>query len=205
MNQSMMSCAMRSEVGSRQSNRTRNRGFIPAILYGRNFSNYPIEIDSKELSNIVRDYGENALVSLSIEGNMYTAMIKDIQRDAFEKDIIHIDLQQVDSTEKIQTSVPVLLTGKEYTVSSGIIQQQMDKLDVECYPNEIPKFVSVDVSQLGIGESIRVSDVEIGEELTVLNGREDVIASLSSGKMESAEKYSDEITPEDIPKEIEGK
>lgn len=187
-----MVCKIRNEIGSRGCNRVRRRGYVPGIIYGSNSSNLTVELDKIEINRIVKSFGENSLVNVIIDGNNYPSMIKEIQRDPITKDIIHIDLQQIDSKEKIRTSIPIMLSGKQVVNRDGILQHQLKKIEVECYPKNIPKFVSVDVSNLELGSALKVSDVEFGEDFTILNDEDEIIVSLTSPKAEK-EKEEDTI------------
>ena len=176
----LLNSIIRNGVGSNACNRLRNTGYVPAVMYGRFFTNQPIQLYIKELNNIIKSHGESAVVQVVVDGITYPAMIKEVQRDAVTGRILHVDLQQVYATEKIHTAIPVLLAGKEKVSRDGVLQQQLKKVEIECYPTNVPKFVSVDVSDLGIGGTLRVSDVEFGEDFTVLNDAEEVIVSLST-------------------------
>lgn len=177
---SLLNSNIRNDVGSNACNRLRNTGCIPGVMYGRFFTNHSIQLDSKELNNIIKNHGESAVVQIVVDGITYPAMIKEVQRDVMTGKILHVDLQQVYATEKIHTAIPVLLAGKEKVNRDGVLQQQLKKVEIECYPANVPKFVSIDVSDLGIGGTLRVSDVEFGEDFTVLNDAEEVIVSLST-------------------------
>lgn len=190
-----MICKIRNEIGSSGCNRVRTRGHVPGIIYGRNSTNLAVELDRIELNRVVRNHGENALVNVIVDNNNYSSMIKEIQRDPVTKEIIHIDLQQVDAEEKIRTAIPILLSGRQGVDRDGILQHQLKKVEVECYPQNIPKFVSVDVSNLGIGNALKISDVEFSEDMTILNDGDEIIVSLTAPKAE------EEVEEEDIIEE----
>jgi len=194
MGDTFVSCALRNEVGSNACHRVRSKGHIPAVIYGHHFSNYSIELDNKELNKVIREHGENALVNVMIEGITYPAMMKEIQRDPVTSEIIHMDLQQVYATEKIHATVPILLSGKEAIGRVGILQQQLKKVEVECFPGNVPKFFSVDVSSMGMGGAIKVADVEFGEEIAILSDMNEIIVSLSTIKEETLD---EEEAPEE--------
>ncbi len=179
MKGSLLNCNIRNNVGTNACNRIRNTGQIPAVIYGRFFANHSIQLDSKEINNVIKNHGESAVIQVVVDGITYPAMIKEIQRDVMTGQILHIDLQQVYATEKIHTAVPVILAGKGKVSRDGILQQQLKKVDIECFPTNVPKFVSVDVSNLGIGGTLKISDVEFGEDFSVLNDAEEVIVSLA--------------------------
>jgi len=87
-------------------------------------------------------------------------------------------------SEKIHTQVPITVSGKKLIKDNGILQQQLEKINIECYPKDVPKSISVDVSNLTLGDSLRISDVEFGEEISILSDTEEIIATLSTFKEE---------------------
>ncbi|RKD28817.1 50S ribosomal protein L25 [Thermohalobacter berrensis] len=192
---------LRNEVGTNQSNRLRRNGYVPGVLYGQNLTNYPLEIDAKELNRIIRQYGQNALIDIDVNGVKYPAIIKEVQRDPVNGRIIHVDFQYINTEKKIHTTVPIVLSGKEQAEKRGVLQQQVKDLEIECYPNSVPKHIKVNVSNLPVGKSLKVSDVEFGEELTVLNDNNEIIVSLSTVEYEGDHEGGEESLSE-VPEEI---
>ncbi|MTI48800.1 50S ribosomal protein L25 [Sporosalibacterium faouarense] len=204
MPDTFLDCSLRNDVGSNASHRVRANGHVPGVIYGHHISSYPLEFDRKEINRIIKDHGENALVNVMVNGSSYPAMIKEIQRDSLTGGIIHLDLQQINISEKIHTAIPIVLNGKEKVDTTGILQKQLEKIEVECYPDKVPRFVSIDISDLVLGNSLRVSDVEFSEDFSILNDGEEVIVSLSHIKDEEVDDVedtssSDLITEEDQP------
>lgn len=187
-----VNCTLRNDIGSNACNRIRNAGHIPGVIYGHNFQNYPLDFDLKHLKSVIRDHGENAVVNVEINGSTYPAMIKEVQRNPVTGNIMHIDLQQLVLTEKIHTAVPILFSGKGMLNNGTILQQQIQKVDIECYPDAVPKNITVDVSNLSIGDVLKVSDVEFGEEISILNDVNEIVASLTYAKEEKVEEETEE-------------
>lgn len=185
-------CNLRNEVGSNACNRIRNTGHVPGVIYGHNFENYSLEFDNSELMKIIRDHGESAIVNVNIDSMNYPAMIKEVQRDPLMGNIMHVDLQQLILTEKIHAAIPILLTGKRSLDNDAILQQQLQKVEIECLPNNVPKNITVDISNLSIGDIIRVSDVEFGEDFSIINDNSEIIASLTYVKQVVTEEENDE-------------
>ncbi len=201
-----LNSSLRDETGSNASHRVRAEGHVPGVVYGHDFPNYHLELDKREINRIIKDYGENAIVNLSISGNSYPAMIKDVQRDVVTGEIIHLDLQHINASEKIHTYIPVVISGKESIDHNGILQKQLEKLEVECLPHNVPKYISIDVSELSLGSSLKISDVEFGEELSVLNDLDQVIVSVSAVKNEEVdeEEESNDLIQEMSEPELVG-
>ncbi|AFS77184.1 ribosomal 5S rRNA E-loop binding protein Ctc/L25/TL5 [Gottschalkia acidurici 9a] len=195
----IVNCVAREDKGSRKSGRLRTAGYIPAVIYGSNFSNHVIALNDKEIREALRKLGENALVKVEIDGKLETAMIKDIQRVPVGNKILHIDLQQVSSTERIQVQVPIILVGRELKANEGVLQQQLDGLDIDCLAVDIPRNITIDVSHLGVGDSFTVSDIKVEGDFTIVNDGEEVIASIVAATMqEEAEDGGEEVDASDV-------
>ncbi|WP_066503936.1 50S ribosomal protein L25 [Abyssisolibacter fermentans] len=173
---------IRNEIGSNACNRIRNTGFVPSVIYGHNFTNHTLKFNIKEVKSIIKKYGENAIVEVAIENTSFPAIIKEIQRDPITHGIIHLDLQQIDGKQKITTSIPILIAGRKSLDNEHILQQQLQKIDVECYPDQVPKNVLIDISKLAMNNSFKVGDVELAEDITILTNSEEIIASITTAQ-----------------------
>ena len=174
------SSEVRKNVGKNASQRLRERGYIPAVIYGSSINTVPLELDNKEVENFMRIYGTSGLVGLNIGGTNYTVFVKEIQKDSVTGKIIHIDFQQVAHNEKIHVSVPIILRGKSLVERNGsIIQQQLRDLEVECSAENIPKALEFDISNLNPGDILKVADMEFGEEISIIQDPQSIIASIA--------------------------
>lgn len=202
-----ISYSLRDDAGSRKSKRLRAEGKIPAVIYGNGFPTYNIALDEREVSKVLRSLGENAVVTLDIDGNKETAMIKEIQRKPVGNVITHIDLQQVDAKEKIQVEVPVTLIGKEHGIEDGVLQQQLDTVLVECLAVNIPRDIKVDIEEMQVGDTMTVAELYENEDYVILNDEEDVVASIIESTLDySEEDEIEEVDAADVPEiDDEGK
>lgn len=190
----------REDTGSSRSKRLRNEGQIPAVIYGNGFSTHNIILDEKEILKVLKQLGENAVVNLDIDGKSETAMIKDIQRKPIGHAITHIDLQQVDATEKMQVEVPVTLVGKEYGIEGGVLQQILDTVLVECLAINIPRQITVDVDDMEIGDTMTVADLYENEDYVILNENDEVVASITESTLDYEEEEElEEVDAADVP------
>ncbi|HAK00202.1 MAG TPA: 50S ribosomal protein L25 [Bacteroidales bacterium] len=173
----------REEIGSNASHRIRDRGHVPAVLYGYHKASNALCVDARELEYTVKNYGTNAMLDLHLENRDATVMIKEIQRNPVTKEIIHVDFQEVSLYEPVHTMIPIKLVGKgraEYR--EGVIQQQLREIHVECLPKFIPESIEVDVAKLMAGYPLRVADVEFSRELSVLNDPQEIIVVLTKAE-----------------------
>ena len=184
---------IRNEIGSNACHRIRDKGHVPAVMYGYHKASNSLEVDRRELDHIVRHYGANAMLDLHLGNRDATVMIKDLQRNPVTKEIMHVDFQEVSLHELVHTTVPIKLVGKGRVESGeGVIQQQLREIHIECLPGSIPESIEVNVAMLMAGHPLRVADVEFGRELSVLNDPQEIIVALTKAEraVESVEEGS---------------
>lgn len=187
-----------------KANRLRQEGYVPGVIYGKGVSR-PIILNRKNLENSVRLLGENAVFNISLEGRSELVRIRELQRDPLTREIIHIDLQSTQEGEKIKAFVPIRFEGKHVLEKKGyIINRQMNKIGIEGLAGTIPAYINVPLSAYDLGQSIKVQDLELAEELSILEAPESIIASINKPGRE-AEKLDDKADiNENTEKEEEG-
>lgn len=155
----------RTERGKNAARKIRQTGRVPAVLYGHGDQPRELSVDAHELEKLLgRINSENTLIDLAIEGGETTrALIREVQTHPYRPDVLHLDLFHVHAGEKLRLQIPVRLSGNPVgvRVSGGVLDQVIYDLEVECLPGDIPDAVEVDVTELDIGESIRVQDVAV--------------------------------------------
>ncbi|SDL30428.1 50S ribosomal protein L25 [Natronincola ferrireducens] len=171
---------IRNDRGTNANHRLRDEGFIPAVIYGKNMNTLPIEVDKREVENLIRYGGENSLIEINIGGQLQTAYIKEVQRSPVTRQIMHLDFQKVNADEKIYLSIPVVLKGRGFVEKGGaVVQQQIRELEIECSAANIPKKIEFDISHFKPGDLLKVADMEFGQEFAVLDELQSVIASVA--------------------------
>jgi len=170
----------RTVFGKKSAKRVRKMGKVPGVLYDPN-QNKLIGVDRKELDNIIAHYGINALVRLQFNNETVQSVIKEVQHDPVNRQIIHIDFKPVDENTKVRAHVPIKFIGiSDVERIGGIVQRQRQEVEVECAADKIPKQITVSLKGLSIGQSVKVQDIEIAEELTLLTEPEEVLATLTA-------------------------
>jgi large subunit ribosomal protein L25 len=153
------------EPGSRASGRLRAFGQVPAVVYGHGISPVPVSVDWRELrSALTTEAGANALINLSVGTDTHLTVVRDMQRHPIRHDVLHIDFQVVSRDEVISMDVPVVLHGENETIEKtdgATIEQQLHTLTIKSKPGSIPNEISVDISGLEVGATIRVSDLTL--------------------------------------------
>jgi large subunit ribosomal protein L25 len=177
----------REATGKSKLKIVRRQGFIPAVVYGEGKGSLAIQITSKQLLHLLHTHGlENVVVTLQVGNDTKqknrSCLIKDIQYDPVIGDITHVDFQEISLTKLIKVEVPVVAKGEPVGVKQegGSLDHIMWKIEIECLPTEIPKEISVDVSNLKIGESVHIKDISFAPSIKVLHEPEAVVLSVSA-------------------------
>ncbi len=180
----------RTKLGSAESRRLRRQGLIPGVLYGRT-TPVAIAVGERDLrSALTGSAGSHVVLDVAIDGGSeHSAILKDFQRDKVRGSITHVDLQEVRLDQPIQTAVVVTLVGEaKGTREGGILQQVTTEVNVEALPLEIPQHLEADVSELGIGDTLRLAEVAIPEGVKLLDDPDEVvIASVQLAREEEPE------------------
>lgn len=201
MEQINLAAKPRQETGKCPAGRLRRSGKVPAVLYGSGMKGaLPLTLDGKELDRILHTAaGGNVLVKLSLEGQPkpHTVMFKEIERHPLKGSILHVDLLEILMDKKILVEVPVHIVGKAEGVAlGGIIQQEARKIRIECLPNQIPDSIDVDVTPLGIGQSIHVRDIKLPEGARAAGEASQTLVSVVAPTAEVAPKTAEEVEAE---------
>lgn len=174
-----LSIRERSNNINNSAKKLRREGKVPGVLYGALRSNFLFEVGELELNKEIVTNGEYGMLNVNVEGEEKKVIIKEVQRDPVYNNIIHIDLEEV-SNKEVQTEVPVrYLNEKFITKNGGVLQKEKPSIKIKCSSDKIPSYVSINLKQDDIGSAIKISDVEFGSEISVLDDLNTVIASIS--------------------------
>src|SRR6184192_3277948 len=161
----------RTNIGRSAVRKLRARGLIPAVIYGGNDKPQPLQVATREINAMMSHAsGENVLVELEIagEGSSRTALVQEVQHSPVRGDILHIDFHAISMDETIQAEVPLEPIGVPNGVKNfgGLLEQSLRALAIECLPRDLPDRITVDVSQLNIGDSIHVRQIQLPSGVT---------------------------------------
>lgn len=180
----------REGQGKGVARKLRGTGRIPAVLYGRGETPRPLSVDGHELTLLVGSISvENTVVKLEIEGEApQDVLLREVQMHPYKPEVLHVDFFHLHAGETLHLRIPVRLLGTPYGVHTegGVLDQVMYDLEVECLPRNIPDVLEVDVSELKVGESLRVSDVSIPDARILADG-ELPIASVVAPRVSAEE------------------
>ncbi len=171
--------------------RVRVQGKIPAVVYGAKEPALAIELDPKQMLRILHsETGHNSIFDLEVIGSSAKTkvMIVDWQYEPIKDRLIHIDLKRIAMDKAMKVEVPVLLEGTPVGVKmgGGILDQVLREVEIECLPGDIPSYINVDVSNLGFGDVLRISDLPHGGKFKFLGDETATVAHVVAIKEEVA-------------------
>ncbi|EIW6612906.1 TPA: 50S ribosomal protein L25 [Clostridium perfringens] len=169
------------EKKTRHSSRQcRRKGLVPGVIYGKGINNFLFEIGELELNHALSVTGEHGLLNINSQEGSLNTLIKEVQRDPVTRRVLHIDLEKVEGNEEIETAVPINYVGEEYINKlDAVLQKNIDSIKVKCSPSNIPKGVNLNVGRAKPGEQFKIADVEFGNEITVVDDLNSIVASVS--------------------------
>lgn len=169
------------EKKTRHSSRQcRRKGLVPGVLYGKGINNFLFEIGELELNHALSVTGEHGLLNINSQEGSLNTLIKEVQRDPVTRRVLHIDLEKVEGNEEIETVVPINYVGEEYINKlDAVLQKNIDSIKVKCSPSNIPKGLNLNVGRAKPGDQFKIADVEFGNEITVVDDLNSIVASVS--------------------------
>jgi len=181
--------ATNREILGRKVRFLRRQGIIPVHLFGHNVESLALQCDAAQLQRVLAQAGKTRLINLKLDKakRPRTVVVREIHRDMLTSELLHVDFYQVRMAEKIKVEVPFVLIGEALALKSkeNTLAQEFSSLTIECFPDQIPANVEVDLSSLTEAEqAIRVKDVVLDEEITILNDPELVVVRISSRRRE---------------------
>ncbi|MNH88552.1 General stress protein CTC [compost metagenome] len=194
----------RQELTKSEIKQLRTQGKIPGVIYGSKVGNKVISIDKKDLVNLLRE-NPHGIIELDIaESGKQTAMVNEVQRNPMDREILHIDFHQINMNEPVKTVVTLEFVGESQgTHEGGIVQILLHELEIRCLPQDIPTALQVDISSLGLGENLHVSDVKIPPNIEIKSDLNESIVTIlvpqkevkvDSDVTEDTEKIKEEVS-----------
>ena len=200
---------LREATDKNAARRLRTTGMIPAVLYGAKKDPRAIAVDPKQILKILRSAsGHNTIFDISLEGEQAKAMVVDWQYEPLKGSLLHVDLKRIAMDQKMRLSVPVRTVGeaKGAMEEGGLLDLVLREIQIECLPSDIPGHITVDVTNLGRGEGIRVGDLPQTAAVKYLTDPDALVVHITFVKEEVVATPADEavvaaaIEPEVIKK-----
>ena len=186
--------APRSDLGSRVTRRKRRQGVVPGVVYGGDSQPVSVEVDESVLRAVMA--AQSALIEMKLDGgDVQPVLIKEFQRHPVTGRVTHFDLVRVRLDVKVQASVGLELEGAEAAPGirfGGILEQILRDVVIEALPNEIPEVVTLDVSNMEIGDSIFVESIVPPEGVEIISDPSAIVASVSASRVSQQTERSEE-------------
>jgi large subunit ribosomal protein L25 len=198
----ILHCVERVKNSVHSAKKIRRGGGVPGILYGEKLRNIMFEISEMELNKEILKGGEHGIINVDINGTTHKTLIKEIQRDPVNHNLIHIDLEEINGNKTIISEVPIMFNGEAMVgKTGGILQKEKDIVKIQCKADKLPKYINVDLRECKVGDVFRLGDLEVAEEITFMEDMNSVIASITGGNTSmTAVNESDDEIPKEIKK-----
>ncbi len=171
----------------------RDAGRVPAIIYGRQAKPQNLEINAKEISDLIHhSISENLLVDLSVENDARAkrlAMVQEVQHHPLDGKVLHVDLHEVAENEKVIVQVPVETVGEAAGVknSGGVLEHVMFKLKVRALPKDLPEQIIIDVSHLELGKAVHLGEIKAPAGVEILGDKGMPVVTVAMPRTEEEE------------------
>ncbi|HSW30829.1 MAG TPA: 50S ribosomal protein L25 [Longimicrobiales bacterium] len=175
----------RDGSGKGVARKLRQAGRVPAVLYGKDMEAVPLSIDAVEAGHLFAAISvENTIIELQVEGekSSHQTLVREIQAHPFKKELVHVDFYRLQKGVAVDVDVPVELEGTPVGVKSfgGILEQLVHEVPVRCLPHLIPENIRVDVTSLGLDQSVKVGDLPVTEGVEIMLDRARLICIVAT-------------------------
>jgi large subunit ribosomal protein L25 len=198
--------AKHRDIVGKQVNALRRAGGLPAVIYGSDIQPVAITLDAHDASRLLASITSSHVIVVDVEGTRHNALVKERQRHPIQGNLLHVDFQAVSLTRKLRADVFIALEGEPSAVRdrNGVLVTGIEALEVECFPQNLPERITVDVSVLSeVGSAIYVRDLEIPPDVEVLTDPNEMIALVTSQAAEEIEEVEEVEEAEEEPEVIE--
>jgi len=193
---------IKAKTRSESAKTLRAKGFVPGIVYGKNFDNAAISIEKVSFNHLFREAGTSNLVEIAIDDEKpFKTLINDFQRDPMTEEVTHVDFFKVNMKEKIHAEVPLSFVGESPAVINldGSMITPVDAVEVECLPADLPSEIEVDISILDDFEkNIKISDLNIPAGVEVLTEPEEIVVFVQEPRSEEELAELEEAVEENV-------
>jgi large subunit ribosomal protein L25 len=196
----------RPPQGTRPARRLRNEGKIPGVVYGLGADPIPLMVEWRELrAALITEQGLNAVINLDVAGERMPTLVKDMQRHAVRRNILHVDFIRVDLDKTVEVEVAIHLEGEAKHVADddGVVDQVLTSLLITAKPADIPAGLTINISALEIGSALRVSDIALPAGVTTTADPDEAVVT-ASRQVSDAVAAGDDAPGADGAEAVEG-
>jgi len=170
----------RNKMGTAAARRLRKTGRVPAVLYGHGEGTTHLSVSEVEVQTLLRHHGKTVKLLGDVQD---TALLRDVQYDPLGIDVLHVDLLRVNLQEVVEVTVPIRQYGEPAGLrEGGVLLENMHEVDIRCPAGQIPEEVSLNVSDLHIGENLTAGDLELPSGVELVTSPESVVAHVEEPK-----------------------
>lgn len=189
----MLTLEVRTREAGTSADALREKGFVPAVLYGAKEAARSLAIDAGKLAAAWKEAGHTSLVRLAGIGEEKDTLIKEVQIHPVTGRIVHVDFYALEKGKKVQLNVPLKFTGEAPAEKAGhILVKALHEIEIEVAPHELPHDLPVDLSVLKeVGDHILASQISLPKSATLITNGEDIVVSVTA--------FVEEKAPEPAP------
>jgi len=173
--------AEKRNVVGKQVKALRRQGILPGVIYGRHIEAFPIQMDAHNAALILDKLTASSLITIDVDGEKFSVLMRDRQRDVIFGDLLHVDFLVVSLTEKLRATVELKLVGEAPVADNPevVVTQVLNAIEIEALPQDLPEVIEVDISTLEtVDDEITVADLDLGEDIAILTDPNETIVSV---------------------------
>ncbi|HPT91265.1 MAG TPA: 50S ribosomal protein L25 [Acetivibrio sp.] len=164
-------------------NKVRKQGFVPGVMYGKDIKSTSIKLEQKKFMRFLHGHAKNTKVRVQLGNDVKHCIVKDVQKDFINGQILHVELQAIDSNDVIRLKVPVVFQGKEeLSLRKQVLQVHMPEVEIMGKAADMPEFVCIDVEDRKLGDKITVKDIQVPKDIKILDDESEIVAVISAIK-----------------------
>ena len=189
-----LAAELRKQRG-KKNRKVRRQGFVPGIVYGPSIDPIGVQFPYRAIEVTLMNAGGTNLIDIEVNGETYPSLAREVQRDVVRGDILHVDFLAVDQSQRISVEVPIEMFGRSPVVVAreGILITGRSSLTLEVFPSDIRDRIVIDLSELTeLGAEVLVRDLSFGENVTVHNDPNEMLAKIVQPAAARAEEDLDE-------------
>ena len=195
--------AEKRNVVGKQVKALRRQGILPGVIYGRHIEAFPIQMDAHDASLILDKLTASSLITLDVDGEKFSVLMRDRQRDVIFGDLLHVDFLVVSLTEKLRATIELKLVGEAPVADNPevVVTQVLNDIEIEAFPQDLPEVIEVDISTLEtVDDEITVADLDLGENIAILTDPNETIVSVGYVAQEEVAQEAEAVEPEVVEK-----
>jgi large subunit ribosomal protein L25 len=191
--------------GSSASRRLRTAGRVPGVVYGHGMEPLSLSVVARDLRSALSVHGLNQVLTLEVDGTNHLVLARQLQRHPVRHTVSHVDFQVVRRDEIVNAEVPIVLLGTALKVERerGLLEHVLTSLSVRSTPEQIPQEITIDVTDLEVGASVRVRDLALPKGVTTDVDPDEMVVIAATSTVEAQVAAAEEAVPEEVVAEPE--